>query len=347
MGSKKFSGTAPWNSSICPRLNQQEQEQLKWLCNHSLAQKTWSSYATAEKLLKTCCSEKNIPLTLPLSEETLIRFVLWLSFERKVSHSTISCYLAGVRQLHIQHGTICPNTRSATIKALLKGKENSEFAANTNGLQDKRRPITPELLLLLKNAITNWHSSICDKRMLWSACSLMFFGAFRSSELLCDNSNSFDPRYTLCQQDVKLVENPSSREKRLLVLVKTPKEEKRGRNIEVSIHQASSATLCAVTAWEKWQVYRPQGDPTQPLFRWENGTLLTTSQLNGLLKQWLGENFSSHSFRIGAASHMGQLGYQDKDIQALGRWRSNAFESYIRLGKLRRNIVARNFCKQV
>ncbi len=320
---------------------------MKWLCNHSLAQKTWSSYSTAEKMLKACFIEKNIPLSLPLSEEALIKFILWLAFERKVSHSTISCYLAGVRQLHIQHGTTCPDTRSPTIKSLLKGKANSESAACPEGQGDKRRPVTKETLLQLKTAITNWNGSICDKRMLWSACTLLFFGAFRSSELLCSSEEFFDPRFTLCQQDVRLVKLGDSSEKYLTVLVKTPKEEKKGRNTEVNIYQADNTTLCAVAAWEKWFVYRPQGDPTQPLFRWESGRPLTTKQLNYWLERFLGKNFSSHSFRIGAASLMGQLGFQDKDIQALGRWNSNAFESYVRLGKYRRQIVARSFSKHI
>ena len=42
-------------------------------------------------------------------------------------------------------------------------------------------------------------------------------------------------------------------------------------------------------------------------------------------------NFSSHSsFRIGAATVAGRNGIPDHLIQELGRWKSNAFQSYIR-----------------
>ena len=41
-------------------------------------------------------------------------------------------------------------------------------------------------------------------------------------------------------------------------------------------------------------------------------------------------NFSSHSFRIGAATVAGRNGIPDLLIQELGRWKSNAFQSYIR-----------------
>ena len=58
-----------------------------------------------------------------------------------------------------------------------------------------------------------------------------------------------------------------------------------------------------------------------------------------LLTNWLGQimasagissNFSSHSFRIGVATVAGRNGIPDHSIQELGRWKSNAFQSYIR-----------------
>ncbi|MGL5102545.1 MAG: hypothetical protein ACRC6N_08390, partial [Plesiomonas sp.] len=42
------------------------------------------------------------------------------------------------------------------------------------------------------------------------------------------------------------------------------------------------------------------------------------------------DNFSSHSFRIGAATTAAQKGLSQHQIQTLGRWSSEAFKSYIR-----------------
>ncbi len=42
------------------------------------------------------------------------------------------------------------------------------------------------------------------------------------------------------------------------------------------------------------------------------------------------ENFSSHLFRIGAATTAAHKGLSQQQIQALGRWSSEAFKSYIR-----------------
>jgi hypothetical protein len=77
---------------------------------------------------------------------------------------------------------------------------------------------------------------------------------------------------------------------------------------------------------------------------------LTGSKLNKLLKEWIGEvvpGVSTHSFRIGAASMMGKLGFSDNDVKAVGRWGSRAFESYIRLPRTKRKMVAEKLAKYV
>ena len=40
-------------------------------------------------------------------------------------------------------------------------------------------------------------------------------------------------------------------------------------------------------------------------------------------------DFNTHSFRIGTATTANQAGISDTHIKTLGRWKSNAFQSYI------------------
>jgi len=41
------------------------------------------------------------------------------------------------------------------------------------------------------------------------------------------------------------------------------------------------------------------------------------------------------------ASMMGALGYDDEDIQAVGRWSSRAFEEYLMLPRTKRMAIAK------
>ena len=68
-----------------------------------------------------------------------------------------------------------------------------------------------------------------------------------------------------------------------------------------------------------------------------DGSPLTRNQLVCSLKSTLTkagvrcENFSGHSFRIGAATTAAAKGMTDSTIQTLGRWRSDSFKRYIRM----------------
>lgn len=100
--------------------------------------------------------------------------------------------------------------------------------------------------------------------------------------------------------------------------------------------RAQSSPFCPVQALLKYLFLRgkspgylycrPSG---QPVSRTEFSTVLSHAL------QYIGidpKRYTSHSFRIGSATFAANLGWSDAKIRAFGRWRSDAFKQYIRLG---------------
>ncbi len=94
--------------------------------------------------------------------------------------------------------------------------------------------------------------------------------------------------------------------------------------------------LCPVVAVLAYLGVRKVGSTTA-LFVQDGGNPLSRAALVAWLKSTLrvagvdSSFFTGHSFRIGAASTAAAKGVEDSTIQALGRWKSDAFKRYIRI----------------
>ncbi len=189
--------------------------------------------------------------------------------------------------------------------------------------------------------------TVGDKRMMWTACTTMYHGLFRSSEILSREKDKYDPHYTLLGKDVKLVEN--KKETLLQIAIKAPKESKTNATILVDIYKSNS-NLCPVRAFKKWQAMGEIEDD-KPVFRFESGELLTSNWLNRWLRETLSDLgsdnkcYTTHSFRIGAATALAQLGFGESDIKSAGRWSSRAFELYVRTARTHRKTVVGKWAK--
>ena len=321
-----------------------ERRQLEELYSMGLTKGTWSTYRTAESMFKKCCEEKGIEQILPASEELILIFIHWMAFHRGAKASTIDTYLAGIRQLHVEHGLEQTVIRTERVNIVLKGLRNKDNTCKRREKVGGRRPVTGEVLELLKTRLQCSEMRGRDQRMVWTVCSLLYHGAFRVHELLCNKAGSFDPDFTLLDRDIQVRGEGAARS--LQVMIKAPKEDKKGKVVIVDVYQTSTA-ICPVQAFVKWDCFRIK-EEDQPLFRFSTGEPLTGKRLNEIIRERLkgqveGDEqlFSSHSFRAGAASAMAAQGYGDEDIQAVGRWSSRAFLEYIKLPRTRRAEVAK------
>ena len=151
------------------------------LANHSITRNTWSTYQTANRMLKLCFDSRNTIVSYPLSLGDLLIFISWLN-NRGLSPTTISSYLSGIRLIHLTAGLEAPDLRSDIVSQVLTGAKH----INAVSIKSKpvRMPITPTILRLLKLAISRDDLCPPDCRMYWFLCTLAFHGSFRMGELL-------------------------------------------------------------------------------------------------------------------------------------------------------------------
>ena len=163
----------------------------------------------------------------------------------------------------------------------------------------------------------------------WVACNLAFFGFLRSAEFTVPNLASFSPSIHLGLDDVAVdsMSSPSC----LRLHIKASKTDPFRKGIFLNIGRGEFP-LCAIRSLLAYLTLR--GNAPGPLFLFRDGRPLTRALLTSWLRDILSSagiqgNLSSHSFRIGATTVAARNGIPDHQNQALGRWTSSAYLSYI------------------
>ena len=191
-----------------------------------------------------------------------------------------------------------------------------------------RFPMTITILKLLKTALNQTTLCNYDKHMLWAAFTLAFFGFLRSAEFCSPQAQCFNCHSTLLKSDLSLHQTSMS------IHIKVSKADPFRNGTNIVVH-ATNTSVCPVRAMTHYLQHRRRGGP---LFIFANGRYLTRNSLTDILRYLLSsvsldtDRFSSHSFRIGAATTAAAAGVPDWLIKVMGRWASDAFQVYIRTG---------------
>ena len=260
----------------------------------------------------------------PVNEDCLHLFVV--SLARRISPLTIQVYLSGLRFFNIQMNHGDPFPSMLRLKLLLRGIKRG---IGNQLRKPPRLPITITALHFIQSAIKSSLLSAHDQDMLWSACCLAFFGFLRASEFTAPSPSNYLPGCTLLVSDINI-----DIDSNLYVRIKMSKVDP-FRQGHVLLITPTNTPICAVSAMRFF--LQCQGNSPGPLFKFANGTFLTRNKLNCFMKSWLSplhlnaNRFSSHSFRIGAASTAAAAGLPSWLIQALGRWSSQCYIRYIRM----------------
>ena len=256
-----------------------------------------------------------------MEEISLRLFATYLA--ESLSFSTIQSYLAAVRHQNVLLGFDAISKPMPLLGLLLKGIKRSTSARDLQ----PRLPITISVLRSLKTSLTTSLYPPVDKLMLWSAFTTAFFGFLRSAEFCAPKVSSFDPATTLLRSDIKILPD---------VVLLTPKGSKTDnlRKGATNCLAKSGSSICPYAAFFRFISNSP--DAQGPLFCFTNGTFLTrqilTSIINQLLQatEYKDAHFTSHCFRIGAATSAAANNLPDWLIKALGRWSSDSYQTYIR-----------------
>ena len=182
--------------------------------------------------------------------------------------------------------------------------------------------------------------------LLWAACCLAFFGFLRCGEFTVPNQAGYDSGAHLSIDDVSA--DSRSSPTMIVVNIKQSKTDPFRQGVKLHLGKTGKE-VCPVVAILPYLAVR--GGKPGPLFVLEDTAFLTRQKFTDLLSSALhlagidDKRYTTHSFRIGAATTAKAAGLDDSHIKMLGRWKSDAYQVYIRtpqkeLAKLSAKLVS-------
>lgn len=173
---------------------------------------------------------------------------------------------------------------------------------------------------------------------IWAICTCAFWGLMHFGEVTVKSRTAWDGTKHLKRSDVIFDVDLAGRRFAELLLP-SAKTARPGESQKVTV--AVEGSLCPLESLETLRTIVPAG-PTDPLFSWRDskgkirpmvrGAAL--NRINSILSAWGWGTTMGHSFRIGGASWYLATGVSPEMVRLQGRWRSTAFEVYVRAFQL-------------
>lgn len=261
----------------------------------------------------------------PISPPTLALFIAYM-FDHHYAASTVNTYVSALGYFHKLSGFPDP-TKVFFIIQMLKGY------GKLGTRLDSRLPITLPILHKLLTAAEQFSLSRYTICQFQAMCSLAFHALLRVGEMSTAKKEAGPPLQL--HQLAKLV----SDKQEVVALRVTFLNYKHSYNqLPFSLVVNRQSSFCPVQILLVYLALR--GNTPGPIFKTEQGATVERTSFTDLLSQAIkfsGLNpsrYKGHSFRIGAASHAAERGMSDAQIRILGRWKSNAFQKYIRVPSL-------------
>lgn len=280
------------------------------LVRRSVCQATWTSYCRVWKEWEVLLSEVGLECG-----DRLMCLLYWVgrAFSAAVSAAGISRQMSALAFWFKARGEQ-DWTKSFLVRQAVRGFRKGRT------VRDGRRPVSYGLLLRLGSVLNGLCVSEDEIRLFRLAFALAFFGAFRISELVAPSKRQ---EGGLGFEDVTMLEG------RLECILRRSKTDQRGRGTVVVLHALRESSMCPVSCYGAYVEWRREGPG--PLLRHLDGTYLSQYQFVQVFRKGLAvlgvdaTQFSSHSFRIGAATEAARWGLGPEVVRKIGRWESDRY----------------------
>lgn len=291
----------------------------------AVSPRTLQSYYTAWKSFKLFHLSHNLPFP-DFSLLTVTSFISHLNQVKGLQAGAIKSYLSGIQFFHkLTYGKPAPAINNSQTSLLIKGIQRTHPTR-----PDTRQPITIDILAKCITSLRLGYHSTNTARTLEAMFILAFFGFLRCSELTI--TSNFNPNIHPTISDLQIVDNET-----ISFFIKQSKTDRAKKGHFVYIFNLPTPIQPFHSLLNYLQYKRSTlKSPLDPLFTDDSNHPATRFWFQKHLKAVLiksgisANQFSSHSFRIGAATTAAQKGLSQQQIQTLGRWSSEAFNTYIR-----------------
>lgn len=285
------------------------------LIQRSVSIGTWASYSRAWQEWESILS-----MQLGGSEDFESTLLYWVgsSYASGVSHSVMGRRLSALA-FWFKLRNLQDFTKTFLVRQAMQG-----FRRGMR-VRDGRRPVSYELLLALGEELEAVCLDVYEACLFRAAFALAFFGALRISELV---SPSRVRAGGLLAGDVVLGEHSVE------CRVRRSKTDQLGKGVSLVLQELRGSPMCPLQVLRAYLELRPGGQG--PLLMHCEGWFLSIFQFVQVFRKCLermgkeAKEFSSHSFRIGAATKAARWGLPPDTVRRIGRWESDRYKLYVR-----------------
>ena len=212
---------------------------------------------------------------------------------------------------------------------MLRGIKSEE--AKKDKRARPRLPVTPLLLTRIYHILLKYPTDF-DNIMIWAASLTCFFGFLRSGEITVPSLSGYDPSVHLNYNDI-LVDYPCI----IKVCIKASKTDPFRQGVDINLGKTGHL-LCSFKNTLLPVVLKKAFFCLPSKFVARFRQLVQQAGFDSSV-------YSGHSFRIGAATTTAANGVEDSTIQTLGRWKSSAYLSYVRIPPENLASLSRSLCE--